>query len=180
MKAQQKTRQNVMIAVWSLATLFFAFLSVLAFIPANTDVEIREEIKVSSSLINAESGEYEVVFVGALRNVTGEDITVERLSVPVNGSDRRIDEMVMTVENFTIPARTTVTVSTSKTGFEKCTKVGEVTAAYHGESRFLRNPAEIDPVGALIPLAFTLIFVFFLVRACKVRMYLAQLERAEG
>lgn len=179
MTNKKKMLQNFIIAALALATLFFAFLSVLALIPTKTDVQIREEITVSSQLINAADGEYEVAFSGALKNTTGKDITVERFTVPVNGSNREIEETVIVVENITIPARSTVSVSATAVSLENCDKVGEVSASYNGETEFLRNPAEINPVGALIPLALTAVLAFFLVRACKVRAYMAELERTE-
>ena len=179
MTNKKKMRQNIIIAVWAIATLFFAFLSVLALIPTKTDVQIREEIKVSSALFNAQSGEYEVAFSGALKNTTGEEITVERLEVRADGSNREIDQTVIVLENITVPARSTVAVSASAIGLENCDKVEDVSASYNGNTEFLRNPAEINPVGMLIPLAITAVLAFFLVRACKVRAYMAELERSE-
>ena len=167
-------KQNVIIAVLAVATLFFTFLSVLAVIPSNTEIEIREEIKVSSSLVDVEKGEYRVFFDGALRNTTGQEITVEKLVVPADGRDRSVDGVEIVVENVTIPARATVQVSASTVSLENCSKTGEVVATYQGQDTYLRNPAAIDPVAVLIPIAITAVFAICLVRACKVRVYMEQ------
>ncbi len=171
--------QNLLIAVLAAATVFFALVSVLALIPVETDVEIREEIRVSSSLVDVDGGIYLVVFEGALRNTTSKTLVVERLMVPVDGSNRQIDAKTFTVEGITIPPRGTVTVSASETSMENCTKVGEVEALVDGNSLYLRNPAQIDPVSALIPAVITALLVFFLVRACKVRYYMAQEDKVD-
>ena len=171
--------QNLLIAALAVATALFALISVLALIPVETDVEIREEVRVSSSLADSESGIYLISIEGALRNTTGKTVVVEKFHVPVDGFDRKTEGQTVTVEGITIPPRGTVSVAASATGTENCTKVGEVTALVNGEECYLRNPAQIDLASALIPAAITALLVFFLVRACKVRYYMAQEDKAD-
>ena len=59
-------------------------------------------------------------------------------------------------------------------------KVGEITATVNGERIFLRNPAHTSPTVALIPIAVTAVFAFFLVRSCKIRYYMMQEDRADA
>lgn len=168
--------QNLLIAGLALLTLFFALLSVLAVLPAETDVEIRETVHVSSSPLSADaSSVYLVSVTGALRNTTNREITVERLTVPVeNGSfvGKQTRELVQ--EGIVIPPFGQVSLSVTGEGLADYRYVGEVTAVWDGEEHFLRNPAEKELSSAILPVLLTVIAVFFLIRACKVRYYMAQ------
>ncbi len=173
--------QNLLIGGLGLLALFSLLITVLAVIPVNTGVEIREQIKVSTSRLNAATeanGLYIVEFSGALRNTTEKDITVERLVVPAKAMGKG-EPILFEVKNIHIPAKSTVTVSSSTGATEYYERVGEITATVEGEERYLRNPAQLELTAALIPLACTLLFTFFLVRACKVRYYMAQEAAAD-
>ena len=175
--------QNLIIAALAILLLFSLLISVLAFVPANTDVEIREEIRVSSSRINAESdptGAYIVEFSGALRNTTDEIVKIECLTVPADGSDRDVDAVLFKVENIVIAPRSTVTVSASAASAENCTKTGDVSILLGGEEFYLRNPAESNLTAALIPLLVSVIVAVFLIRAVKIRYYMAQEDKADA
>lgn len=168
--------QNLLIAGLTLLALLFALLSVLAVLPAETDVEIREAIHVSSSPLSAdESSVYLVSVTGTLRNTTSREITVERLTVPVeNGSfvGKQTKELVR--EGIVIPPFGQISLSVTGEGLADYRYVGEVTAVWDGEEHFLRNPAEKELSSAILPVLLTVISVFFLIRACKVRYYMAQ------
>jgi len=173
--------QNLLIAALAVLTAFCAVISVLSLIPVDDVVEIREEIRVSTSRLNAANdanGLYLVEFSGALRNTTDREITVEKLTVTAKSTGAEAP-IVFTVENVVIPERTTVTVSSSMGAKELYNRVGEVTATVNGETVSLRNPAQADLGIALVPIALTLISAFFLVRSCKIRFYMAQEDRAD-
>jgi multidrug efflux pump subunit AcrA (membrane-fusion protein) len=170
--------QTVLVAVFAVCTLFSAFISVLACIPVSTDVEIEETVKAYASRENAWEDTYRIDVAGALKNTTEGDLTVERLEFILEADG--VDEPVTVVaENVTIPARNTVTVSKSELANEKFDRVKEVVATVNGETLSLRNPAETSPTAALIPLAVTAVFAYLLVRACKVRYYMMQEDRAD-
>ena len=170
--------QTVLVAVFAVCTLFSAFISVLACIPVSTDVEIKETVKASASRANALEETYRIDVVGAFKNTTEEDLTVERLEfiLEADGVD---GEITVAVENVTVPARNTVTVSKSDLADGRYDRVQEVIATVNGEAVSLRNPAETSPTAALIPLAVTAVFAYLLVRACKVRYYMMQEDRAD-
>lgn len=173
--------QNLLIAALAVLTAFCAFISILSLIPSNTDVEIREEFRVSTSRLNAVTdgdGLYLVEFSGALRNTTDREITVEKLTVSAKSAGAE-EPIVFTKENVVIPERTTVTVSSTMGAKEIYNRVGEVTVTLNGETVSLRNPAQADLGIALVPIALTLISAFFLVRSCKIRYYMAQEDRAD-
>lgn len=182
MKGNTHIGQNVLIAVLALVTLFFAVLTVMAMIPAETDVEISETITVSSSRLNAldeEVGAYVVEASGMLRNTTGNIITVSRLSIPADGFDSKQAPVILTAENIVIPPRSSVAVIASAAASENCHKTGEITALIDGDLVFLRNPADISAVSVLIPLFLALVAGFFCFRACQIRYYMAQEKYAK-
>ena len=171
--------QTCLIVVLGLCTLFSALISVLACIPVSTEVEIREEIKASASAVSAaDASAYLVEVSGALKNTTGEALVIERLEIPVSATGRGGETVTVVLEQISIPARSTVTVAKTEAMSFRGEAVGAVTATVNGEEMFLRNPAETKPTVALIPIAITAIFAFLLVRACKVRYYMLQEDRA--
>ena len=143
--------QTLLIGVLGLLTLFSLLVTVLAVIPVNTKVEIREQIKVSTSRLNAASeanGLYIVEFSGALRNTTDQEIVVERLVVPAKASGKG-EPILFEVTNIEIPPKSTVTVSSSIGATEYYERVGEITATVGGEETYLRNPAELELIREL-------------------------------
>ncbi len=173
--------QNLLIAGLALLTLFFALLSVLAVLPAETDVEIHETVHVSSSPLSADKSPVYLISVsGVLRNTTNREITVERLTVPVdNGSFVGKQTKELMQEQIVIPAFGQISLSITGEGMVDYRYVREVTAVWDGEEHFLRNPAGTDLSAVILPVLLTVIAVFFLVRACKVRFYMAQEDRME-
>ncbi len=171
--------QTVLVAVFALCTLFSAFISVLACIPISTDVEIAETVKASAFLENAGASAYRIDVVGAFRNTTEEDLMLDRLEFILE-ADGVGEPVTFAVENVTVPARNTVTVSKSDLADGRYDRVQEVIATVNGEAVSLRNPAETSPTAALIPLAVTAVFAYLLVRACKVRYYMLQEDRADS
>ncbi len=173
--------QNLLIAALAILTAFCAFISVLSLIPVNTGVEIRDEIRISTSRLNAEtdeSGLYLVAFSGTLKNTTDQEITVEQLAVSAKAT-KTGTPILFTLESIVIPARTTVPVSGSMGASEIYDQAGEVTATIGGKAIYLRNPAQVDFGAALVPILLTLLAAFFLVRSCKIRFYMAQEDRAD-
>ena len=164
--------QTVKIAVFAVCTVFSLFISILACIPVSTDVEIREMIHVSAAPLGAESDTaYQIEVSGAIKNTTGQALMVDRLEIPVKADG---GESLIVIEQIEIPARTTVTVSKPVIADVAYDRVGEIKAEVNGETMTLRNPAEMSPTVALIPIAVTVIFAFLLVRSCKVRYYMMQ------
>lgn len=169
--------QTALIVVFALCTLFLAFISVLACLPATTDVEIRETVKASASKLSAGTDSiYQIEVSGALKNTTDSPITVERLEIVLQAGKDDPDVLCV-MENIEIPARATVTVAKSELVLAPYNKINGITATVNGESLYLRNPAQTSPTLALIPLALTAVFAFLLVRACKVRYYMYQEDR---
>jgi len=173
--------QTVLIAVFAICTLFSAFVSVLACIPVSTDVEISETVSASASRLSAGlNPDYQIEVMGALRNTTGKTVVVERLEIPLSTEDGDATKTVV-IENIILPPRSADYLPLTRETLDGAyVKVGEITAVVNGESVFLRNPAEVSLTFSLIPIALTLIFGFFLVRACKVRYYMYQEDHAEG
>ncbi len=171
--------QTLLVALCVGCTLFSAFISVLACIPVSTDVEIAETVKASAYLVHADPAQYRVDVVGAFKNTTERDLTVERLEF-VLGAEDTDGEITVAVENVTVPARNTVTVSQSAVANGEYDRVKEVVATVNGEAVSLRNPAQTSPTASLIPLALTAVFAYLTVRACKVRYYMMQEDRADA
>ena len=172
--------QTVLIAVFAVCTLFSAFISVLACIPVTTDVQIKETVQASAAPVSAGSDSaYQIDVSGALTNTTGNTLVVERLEIPLE-ADRGEGVVTVEITNIEIPARSTVTVSKPMIANGAYEKVGEITATVNGERIFLRNPAQTSPTVALIPIAVTAVFAFFLVRSCKIRYYMMQEDRADA
>jgi len=172
--------QTVLIAVFAACTLFSAFVSVLACIPVSTDVEISETVSVSSAPLTAGlNPDYQVEVRGALRNTTSKAILVERLEIPIETEQG--DTKTVVIENIILPPRMSEYLPLTREVLDgEYIKVGEITATVGGEEVFLRNPADVSLTLSLIPIAITLVFAFFLVRACMVRYYMFQEDHAEA
>ena len=174
---KQKIKQFIIIALLGIGTLFSLVVSVLAMIPVNTAVEIREEIKVSSSAVSAgENTAYVTEVSGAIRNTTDRDLVVARLEVPTESSGNGKGPVVI-FENITIPARGTVTIAKTETGTVDCQRVGNIVATVGAENFYLRNPAEQAATVSLVPILFTLVLGYLLVYACRVCYYMILEER---
>ena len=173
--------QTLLVVLFALCTLFSGFISVLACIPVSTDVEIRETVVASASAISAGADSAYLVEVrGALKNTTGETLVVERLEIPVYADGRGNERATVVIENISISPRNTVTVSKVIETATVCENVGEIVATVGGEEILLRNPAQTNLTVSLIPIAVTAVFVYLLVRACKVRYYMYIEDRADA
>ena len=174
---KDKIKQWVLISVFGLCTLFSLVISILSMVPVNTSVEIREEIRVFSSAVNAsESTAYVVEVSGAIRNSTEKDLVVERLEVQTVTVGGKAGPVVV-FENVELPARATVTVARTVTSEDSCDRAGDIYATVAGETSYLRNPAAQEATASLVPLFFTLVFGYLLVYACKVYRYMLEEER---
>ena len=178
--------QNLLIAVLAIATLLFAMLLVLSVFPSDTDVRIKQKIEVSSFLLEMPETPdsewlYRVTASGSLRNVTSQELVVDRLTIQVTSvSSGRGSEMELQTEPIVIPPRTEVDITVQGEGNANYQYVGEVTATVNGEALFLRNPADTDLAVILLPLMLTCIFAFFTVQACRRRYYMAKEDRMES
>ncbi|MBE6632852.1 MAG: hypothetical protein E7620_00760 [Ruminococcaceae bacterium] len=174
---KRKIKQLILIVLLGIGTLFSLVVSVLAMIPVNTAVEIREEIKASSSAVSAnEETAYITEVSGAIRNTTDRDLVVAKLEVPTVslGGD---NGPVVVFENITIPARGTITIAKTETGTVSCDRVGDIVATVGEETFYLRNPAEQAATVSLVPILFTLVLGYLLVYACRVYYYMILEER---
>ena len=176
--------QDLLIGVLAVLTLFFALLSVLALIPADTDVVISETVTVSSDRwtpLGDPDTRYHVTASGVLRNRTDKELTVEKLIIPVDNNGGLNDPLELTMENIVIKPRDVMPFTTVPAESDKnCEYIGEITAIVNGEEIFLRNPADTDLSAVILPLLLTALAAFFLVWACKVRYYMAQEDRMDA
>lgn len=174
--------QDLLIAGLAVVTLFFALLSALALFPSETDVEISETITMSVSRLNGVDevpAQYLAEATGVLRNTTSHEIVVDQLTVKAGNSEFRTSQVELTSGQIVIPAWAEIPVSLSVQSSVYCEYVGEITAQTDGKEVYLRNPADTDLSAALVPVIVTVILAFFLVRACKIRYYMAQEDRMD-
>ena len=170
--------QTVLVLIFAVCTVFSGFVSVLACIPSSDDIEVVEQMKASVSRASAYEEVYRIDVSGALKNNTDELLTVDRLEF-VLGSKDLDGTVTVAVENVTIAPRNIVTVAKSNVANGDYNVIKSVTATVGGDSMELRNSPKNSPTAALIPLAITVVFAFLLVRACKVRYYMMQEDRAD-
>lgn len=159
--------QDFKIAIFALIAAFALFLTCMALIPEPCDVEIKEEIKISSSLLS--EGLYQVDMTGVLHNKTENSVTVDRVSVE---SDHQFS---LETGEIVIPARSDATLSIHRESDSVHQTVKSVTATVSGESVSLRNPAVDNVFGyALLPFLAFLLFAYLTVHASIFRYYLYQ------
>ena len=169
--------QTVLVAVLAACTLFFGFIGVLACIPETADLEAVEPIRASASKLMADEG-YRIDAVGRVKNTTDETVVVDRLEILLT-DEEGVGELLLTTEKLTLLSRSTVDVSVSAEADTAFNTVKQVNVVVNGEKVALKNLQETSLATAMIPLIVAAIFAFFLVRACKVRYYMVQEDRAD-
>ena len=183
MKNTSKDRllTNLQIAVFGLLSLLLLVLTVMEFLPEKSHgVTVRQSITVSSSSlspIEAEIKDYHSQIGGSLFNPTDQTIAVDSVSVTV--SDGK-NEKTVTVEGFTLPARTEREITASFEGQICFDRVIETSVSCGGTSDVLPNQtASSFRIGGIVIFYLVLLAVAVLltVRATKVRYYLYQEEK---
>ena len=169
--------QTVLVAVLAACTLFFGFIGVLACIPETAELEAVETVRASASKLMADEG-YRIDVVGRVKNTTEKTLVVEGLEILLT-DDSGETERVLTTEKLTILPKNTVDVAVSAETDVAFDTVKQVTGLVNGETITLKNAQDVSLATALIPLIVTAVFAFFLVRACKVRYYMMQEDRAD-
>lgn len=169
--------QTVLVAVLAACTLFFGFIGVLACIPETAELEAVETIHASASKLMADEG-YRIDVVGRVKNTTEKTLVVDGLEILLT-DDSGETERVLTTEKLTILPKNTVDVAVSAETDVAFDTVKQVTGLVNGETITLKNTQDVSLATALIPLIVTAVFAFFLVRACKVRYYMMQEDRAD-
>lgn len=169
---------TLQLAVFGILALLLLVLTVTELIPDSSQgLEVRQPIKVSSSSlspIGAEIKDYHSQVAGSLFNPTDETVTVDSVNVTV--SDGK-NEKVVTVEGFTLPARTEREITASFEGQISFDRVTEVSVVRGAETDLLPNQtaSAFDVSGIVIFYAVLLVIAVLLtVRAAKVRYYLYQ------
>ena len=169
--------QTVLVAVLAACTLFFGFIGVLACIPETAELEAVETVRASASKLMADEG-YRIDVVGRVKNTTEKTLVVDGLEILLT-DDSGETERVLTTEKLTILPKNTVDVAVSAETDVAFDTVKQVTGLVNGETITLKNAQDVSLATALIPLIVTAVFAFFLVRACKVRYYMMQEDRAD-
>ena len=169
--------QTVLVAVLAACTLFFGFIGVLACIPETAELEAVETVRASASKLMADEG-YRIDVVGRVKNTTEKTLVVDELKILLT-DDSGETERVLTTEKLTILPKNTVDVAVSAETDVAFDTVKQVTGLVNGETITLKNAQDVSLATALIPLIVTAVFAFFLVRACKVRYYMMQEDRAD-
>ena len=169
--------QTILVAVLAACTLFFGFIGVLACIPETAELEAVETVRASASKLMADEG-YRIDVVGRVKNTTEKTLVVDGLEILLT-DDSGETERVLTTEKLTILPKNTVDVAVSAETDVAFDTVKQVTGLVNGETITLKNAQDVSLATALIPLIVTAVFAFFLVRACKVRYYMMQEDRAD-
>ena len=180
MKKNQKEKllTNLQIVVFGLLSLLFVVLTVIELIPAKSEgIEVFQPIKVSSSSltpVGAEIKEYHTQVDGVLINAGEETVAVEAVRVTV--SDGKT-ERELTLEGFTLPARTKYEILNEFKGENGFDRVVEVAVVLNGNADVLPNQTTtaIGISGVAVFYAILLVGVAWLtLRAVKIRYYLYQ------
>lgn len=175
---KSRVMQTALIAILAVCTLFFGFISVLACMPETADLEAVEPIRASASKVMADEG-YLIAAVGSLKNTTERTLIAERLEIFLT-DDKGEGEQILVKENLAVLPKHTVDVSMTAPSDEALHVVKQVRVLMDGEYVTLRNVPQTSLAMAMIPLIITAVFAFFLVRACKVRYYMMQEDRADA
>ena len=169
--------QTVLVAALATCTLFFGFIGVLACIPETAELEAVEPIEASASKLMADEG-YRIDVVGRVKNTTDKTLIVDSMEVLLT-DEQGEKEMRLTTEAITVLSKNVVDVDISVEADDAFQTVKQVNVVVGGDSFALKNTQEVSLATALIPLVVAAIFAFFLVRACKVRYYMVQEDRAD-
>lgn len=180
MKGNQKERifATLQIAVFGLLSLILAVFTVLELIPAPSEgIEVSQPIAVSSSSlspIEVEIKDYHTQVGGALFNPTGDAVAVESVEIKVSDGTH---ETSVTVEGFTLPARTSYELFAEFEGQIAYDRVVAVKLISGGREDVLQNQVA-SAFGVSGVAVFYLLLLagtaFLTVRAAKIRYYLHQ------
>jgi hypothetical protein len=167
--------QNLWILLLALLTLGLAFLLVLDMIPAaNSGLEVKERVEVSSSLISAQGKTHVASVQGFLRNTTGDSIEVEKITVVVADADGNTKTLELPGAKVLPHADLEIShVWESSLAFDR---VSSVTVTVSGEEDLIPNAPRTFFLSAstIVYLVLTGISACFLIWVCKVRYYMYQ------
>lgn len=163
--------QDLLILLFTVCTLFSALLTVLAFAPKSTGLTVWEEVTVAVFPITGDASSLRATARGTLRNTSAKTITVEQLTVTVNGTP---DILLKQTESFTVAPRSDYELVLSATVEGYATGTPTVTAVVDGKNVSLRNAESTSLSAGLIPLALAILCGFLTVRAVQVRRYLQE------
>ena len=180
MKRNQKDRiiASLQIGVFGLLSLMLAVFTGLELLPAPSEgVEVSQPITVSSSSlspIEAEIKDYHTQVGGTMFNPTGDAVAVESVQIRVSDGT---NEKNVTVEGFTMPARTSYELLTEFEGQIAYDRVVEVKLICNGREDILPN--QVTSAFGISGIAVFYLFLlagtaFLTVRAAKIRYYLYQ------
>ncbi len=165
--------QNLKIILLGIVTLILLVLLVMQLIPKQTsDLQIKEEISVSSSLIGVVQGGYSSQLTGTVENVGEDPVRMLAIRVTVSNGDA---EKTVELPGGTVAAYGERRIFYTEDGTQSWTRVKDVTVVLaNGEALHLQNPASTASLGGLVWLCIALlaVSVCFLVHACMVRYYM--------
>ena len=167
--------QNILILILGLLCLGLLFLTIVDLIPANTSgLQLSEEVKVSSSQINAKEETRISAVRGAFFNPTNHTVEIERVQIVVSNEEG--DEKTLELDGVSIPARTDREFTSSWTEDKAYDRVISITVTVGGAEDLVPNKVSNFSFGsfAIVYLILLAIFAFLLVWACKVRYYMYQ------
>ncbi len=172
--------QDLQIALWGALAVVLILLAILELIPSGgSGLTMKEAFAVSSSQISAGAGsDYVTELGGVLFNPTDETLEIESLKVTVSSGagSREIDFGALT-----IPPRTAWSLSETWQEGRAYERIYAITATLDGTPEPLENSVRAGSFGASLIFVILLIPVaFLLLRAIKVRRYLAEEMRAAG
>ena len=169
--------QTVLVAALAACTLFFGFIGALACVPETSELEAIEPIRASASKLMADEG-YRIDVVGKVKNTTEKSLIADRLEILLT-DEQGEEELILETESLTILSKSIIDVAVSAESDKAFNTVKQVNVIVDGEELEMKNMRDVSPATALIPLMAAAIFAFFLVRACKVRYYMMQEDRAD-
>ena len=166
--------KDLQILLWGILAILFAVILVLESVSFDEKdgITVKENIVVSSALINKNQQNYTSAISGILYNPTDDVIRVESVSITVKGGDalREVE-----LDEFLLPPRTQKEIYTSWEGYDNFSRVTRVAIRVDGETVVLANVAPSGIGGSfVIPLLLLVLSVFLLVRSVKGRYYLWQ------
>ena len=170
--------QTVWVVVLAVCTLFFGFISVMASIPQQIEVEAVERVRASAYKELVSDTGYRIDVTGSLRNVIKQPMVGAQVEFLLT-DEQGVTEKTMVVDAVTLMPNYTIEVSESMVSEEKLNVVKQVTVTVNGKSFVVGSQSESAFSSALIVMAVTAVFAFFLVRSCKVRYYMMVEDRAD-
>lgn len=163
--------QDLLILLFTACTLFLALLTVLAFAPRSTGLAVWDEVTVTVFPVTGDASSLRATARGTLRNTSGKVITVERLTITVNGKP---DIVLEQTEPFTVAPRSDYELLLSAAVENEADGAPAVTAVIDGKTVYLRNTESTSLTAGLIPLALAILCGFLTIRAVQVRRYLQE------